>query len=413
MRMLLVLLLLVTFFENLFNTKLGLSTGLSATNILTLLGLTGLVFELARKQEIKIPALSVTLWLLLVGVSAMFSVLVGVYGFQHSGYKLVPSLLVVQSEVINGILLFIIFMLIPRRRDETLSLLGLLFGIVAVGNLLTVTDALGLTSLFPHPVRAEGPRAPGLMGEHNQHGAFVVTFLPALIFAGFATSGWRRYIWWAGATISFAALLFTASRGAIVGLLLSCVVGVIVFRRRFTLAIALKGVVAGFALVGVVVAFVVPFFGDVLWDRFVGQSTNVDIGQATSGRVPIWRAAFGLMLDEPKSFIAGFGWRAYHFISTEAYLPHNTYLSYLFATGIVGVTSFVMVLRGLLAVARERESVTDELTSLYLRGFYLGFVALAGAIFFVELFAPWPYVWAYAGLIMRLSAFPRSDSSAE
>jgi len=36
--------------------------------------------------------------------------------------------------------------------------------------------------------------------------------------------------------------------------------------------------------------------------------------------------------------------------------------------------------------------------------FAIGTIALATAVFFVNLYTPWLYYWAYAGIVMRLAA---------
>ena len=37
-------------------------------------------------------------------------------------------------------------------------------------------------------------------------------------------------------------------------------------------------------------------------------------------------------------------------------------------------------------------------------GFGIGTIAVATAVFFVNLYSPWLYYWSYAGIVMRLAA---------
>jgi O-antigen ligase len=168
---------------------------------------------------------------------------------------------------------------------------------------------------------------------------------------------------------------------------------------RSAVAVVLK--TAGVAVLVIVAVSLV--YGHELWTRFVGLSSRVDSGEATSGRTEFWSATLGTMMERPHSFIIGFGWNSYWDISTLGRLPHNQYLTYWFTTGLLGLSAFLLLLWLMLRAALRSGSNASPPIGLHLAGFVAGLLALAGAMFFVELFAPWPYVWAYAGLAMCMA----------
>jgi hypothetical protein len=66
---------------------------------------------------------------------------------------------------------------------------------------------------------------------------------------------------------------------------------------------------------------------------------------------------------------------------------------------ILGITPFII----LLSTARRAIGTADAASQPYLIAFVFTIYATLIAIFFGELFTPWPYFWAYAGLLMRVA----------
>jgi hypothetical protein len=54
-------------------------------------------------------------------------------------------------------------------------------------------------------------------------------------------------------------------------------------------------------------------------------------------------------------------------------------------------------------VALSASRVADAALRPHLIGFVIGTTALAVALFFVNLFSPWLFVWAYIGIVMRIA----------
>jgi hypothetical protein len=109
------------------------------------------------------------------------------------------------------------------------------------------------------------------------------------------------------------------------------------------------------------------------------------------------------MMSHPLSLFTGFGWDTYGTMGF-LYQSHNYYLSLWFNLGlpglILGITPFII----LLGTARRAIGTADAAYQPYLIAFVFTIYATLIAVFFGELFTPWPYFWAYAGLLMRVAS---------
>jgi O-antigen ligase len=152
-----------------------------------------------------------------------------------------------------------------------------------------------------------------------------------------------------------------------------------------------------------VLPFVASKYGFLLAQRLVEDSTNSNLAGISSGRLDIWAIALERMMESPLSLFTGFGWNAYDSMPFR-YNTHNHYLTLWFDLGLVGlicgagllVTSMKNAMR-----AAPRAPVVYRSTLI---AFAIGAFAIAIAAFFVNLYTPWLWFWAYAGLAMRIAA---------
>lgn len=130
----------------------------------------------------------------------------------------------------------------------------------------------------------------------------------------------------------------------------------------------------------------------------------------------IWQAGLNVMADNPISFITGMGWHT--FAAYVGIVPHNTYLWYFFNLGVIGLVLYLLILRNVLKLTREAVNGISDDGDMLLLGFLFGFAALLVSVCFVDLFAPWYFIWAYAGVMARIAvqmnaeARQRSESVA-
>jgi O-antigen ligase len=177
--------------------------------------------------------------------------------------------------------------------------------------------------------------------------------------------------------------------------------------RRF-IAFGFAAVIV--AVLAIFVASLVdPTIGSTLLDRVLGQSRSIDVGDASSGRTALWKDVFDRMLDTPLSFLTGFGWDAY-WVMPFRYAPHNYYVGMWFDLGVIGVGLFAaIVARASLAVLRAIP-LADPQTRQQLLAFAFGVPILMVTIIFADLYKPWPYIWLYFGILLRMATLVRAEA---
>jgi hypothetical protein len=116
-----------------------------------------------------------------------------------------------------------------------------------------------------------------------------------------------------------------------------------------------------------------------------------------------------LMMNSPVSLITGFGWGTW-WVMGFTYAAHNHYVLLWFELGMVGVVGFLLIFRQLVTTALTTAPVADASDRIFILAFVFSFLILAVGIFFVLLFKPWTYLWAYIGLAMRYTVNVRAAS---
>jgi O-antigen ligase len=145
-----------------------------------------------------------------------------------------------------------------------------------------------------------------------------------------------------------------------------------------------------------------PHIGGTIVDRLTGQSSSIDAGEMSSGRLDIWAGALKRMLETPGTFIWGFGWDVYSTMPFR-YAAHNTYLLLWFELGLTGVMTFIFILgRATRAAFYAIDFAKDPQLHAQFIAFVFGFLMLAIAMAFADLITPWPYIWLYVGLLLKL-----------
>ena len=202
-----------------------------------------------------------------------------------------------------------------------------------------------------------------------------------------------------GALATFTVILLTTSRGAIVGLTLGLLAGLFFLRHHLGTGRMVK-IIAGLTVaIGVALAVASIGFSDLLIERFVNKSTSSDLATVTSGRSNNWTLLIETLLREPVTLVFGYGWGMAKKLSDVS--AHNTYLDVFFELGLIGFMIFFSLLWGVIRVTRRAiDRATGDLQA-ELGAFLVGFLSLCFAIFFVNMFSPWLYIWAFCGVMMR------------
>jgi O-antigen ligase len=219
----------------------------------------------------------------------------------------------------------------PKLRGDMILVFVLLCSAELVGLILVairVPGALGPYSRFE-----------GLLSNANYAGMLACIALPLAIYV--FRSG-NRTVALVGAAVALTALLLSGSRGALMA------AGAGLFVLVFLLPIRRMLITLGALVVGggVTAAFVAPILASSLFNRATYGS---DI---TSGRVGVYEET---LLRWTHSPLFGTGYRTTETFTTDGLSGHNTYLSVLTETGILGALALLLLVV-IVAVAGARKS---------------------------------------------------------
>lgn len=401
MRLMLLFLVMFLIVSDALSLDLSLGPGLSAKNALLYLVVVMMVCRMVlggMQVQRGARALQLT-FAVLLGYALLTWATVG-FVLKSPDYDAVDAAISLKSSLIDQLLFFLVFFHGVHSEQEARSTLtGMLLAVV-FANLVTVFDVLGIIELGITEERSDG-RVTGTIGESNQYGAFIALFLPAVLAAMATARGPARLLWIGAALVCAAALVMTVSRGAFVGLALAAAIGVYAFRRILSAPRLVAWAGAAMLMGTLVISALWVRFGDLLVER-VGGASGGDMADVSSGRTQIWAAAVERMLDSPITLLTGYGWDMYWTMPFR-YAPHNHYLGLWFNLGLPGLLCGVLLL--VLAIRLAKRTVDrapDELRP-QLIAYVFGGTALALAVFFVDLYRPWWYFWAYTGLVMRIA----------
>jgi O-antigen ligase len=400
-RVLLALLLALIVITDIFDMSMSMGPGLSAKNAALYIIATALVMKMVVQQSFtfELRALQVTFMVLIA--YSILSVLVAYFIIQYPRYELFPSFIALKSRLVDHAIFFAVFFYGIRETRNAHAVLKLLLFAVLIANTVAVLNSFGIIEVGDMQLRRDG-RMTGVMGESNQDAAFVDLFLPAFAAGMLAYTGVWRLASFLGVLISLAALVMTASRGGYVGLIAAALWGIYTFRKYFPLRKIVGFASVAFVIVVIVVAVMSIEYGDLLYKRVIGDSSSSDIVTSSSGRAEIWSTALAWMAQNPLSFITGFGWYTYWSMPFRL-SPHNHYLSLWFNVGLVGLIGGTALLVLVIRQAMAALTVVRQQYRPALIAFSIGAVAISVATFFVDLYTPWLWFWAYAGLIMRIA----------
>jgi O-antigen ligase len=403
MRILLVGLLLFMTLSQTFEFDPGPAPGLKIRNLIMYLLLLGLVlrFTSGRGFRLQQPAVPI-LFSVLIGYAMLTYVLI-ILMIDYPRYDMITSGMVLKNSLIDQFLGFLVFFYGCRTDKDALLMVKVLLGCWALVHVMAVLSAVGLVHVGDMAPDEEG-RVQGAIGEPNQYAAFVASSLPAILALMATGRGVLRKLFWAAAAIAAAAaLLLTISRGGYLSTILAGLAGLILFWRY--LPGRKLATWAGIAIVGAVILVGVIWavgFGDAIIDRVFGHMETGGLGEASSGRTEVWTAVMKIMFEHPITLLTGFGWEAYRTFPFR-FATHNHYLELWFNLGLVGLIGGMLLLAVPARIAYKSFSAASAEVRALLGAFVVGSIAMAIAVFFVNLYSPWHYWYCYVGVMMRLA----------
>jgi O-antigen ligase len=277
---------------------------------------------------------------------------------------------VLQHQGVLTTLLYVGFFYLARSQIRDLMRMRLLLAAVATGATIVsgyaIVQKLGLDPIW-HGWLPSG-RVFSTIGQANALGAYLVLAIP--VTAALALTSTRRVsrlTALAAVAAMITALVFTASRGGLVGLGLAAAVFTYGVRDRITLPWGSARAYAGTAIVGtvlIVVSILAPARATLtgLWHSTPRSATVVDHDVSVDDHLDLWRVAIEIVEHHP---FAGTGPETFpdQFVrygpevlpsATVVYFelfrvesPHNQILGLAAGAGIPAVVAYVAVLVGL------------------------------------------------------------------
>ncbi len=381
---------------------MSLATGFSFKNLILYVLFLFLVVRKAvnRSQENILSIKIIYILFITLIILALFSWILASLGWVVPNFDKWKSAIAVKNQLIDHILFFYIFYSMCKNTDDALFVAKGILLLIIAGNLITIIDALNIPDLGIIHQRIDG-RVNGPLGESNQYAAFLILFIPSMtVFA--MQRGVARLLYIAGLILSVAVLFLTTSRGAVVGVVAGATLATIYVRRFISAKQVLVALVLGAVIFGVGLTLATYKYEGLIENRFINQSFTGSIKTASSGRTWIWEKALDLQAEYPVTFLTGFGWESFDDVFKLA--SHNTYLSLIFSLGIPGLLVFLALLYQICSLTRQGISYAQEkIPRQLMLAFLYGFIPMLVAIFFVNLYKPWFFIWSYVGLIARIA----------
>jgi O-antigen ligase len=403
LRYLLALLIVFLTTADVSGWTLSLAPGLSVKNAIIYLILLALAARFVVRGGMQMQLPKIHLWFGVLIAYAMLTWLAAGLLLDYKSYTLLRSGIDLKANLLDNAVVFVLYLYGARTLRDAKFVLKCTLIAVTAANAIAIGNVAGLFQIGITTVGIEGNltgRVFGAFGHANETAALIVCLLPAYVAAALSSGGAARLFWALAGTVSAALMIMCGSRGAFVGLALSVLFasyicrGIISWRRAATLVVILGAVAVP------LLALVSINFGGILVHRVV--ETIQDPGGGDNDRTSIWLPVVDKMMANPVTLITGFGWDSYD-VMGFFYATHNYYLLLWFELGIIGLACYLMVIRQLVITARRAAETALDETARYLIAFIYGIIAMSGAIFFTLIFRPWPYVWAYIGLTMRMA----------
>lgn len=398
-RRLLFFFLLVLLVSTTFGLDIDLAPGVSVKNIFLYILVFAITIENTVFRSWRFGLPSVLIPLIIFSGYCVLSWFAATFVVQPDYYEPLESFIRLKNARIDYLLIFLLFFLGPKTTDEARKLLHAFLWMIVIGNLLTVVDGFNIPDLGII-IQGENGRLGGPIGEYNQYGALLAVTLPGVIALYWDTSRTSRSLVLAAGVISVLALLATGSRGAIFGILCGCMWSMFFLRETIPFRKAAAGTLVAIALLTIIVAasLTTDLFSHVLSD-FVERSTSGNVNDLSANRTAIWQMALERMMQQPVSFVIGFGWDAEDHMFFKS--PHNQYLGIMFNLGIVGLCFYLVLIYNIFIGCRRAIRKAEPVVRLHLSAFVFGFASLCINNFFIDLYSPWLFVWAYVGLAMN------------
>jgi len=394
--------LFVLTLEVLLGLKLGIVLGLSVKNgFLYVLLLFILVDIFVFKRPLEWRLVGVHLPFLLLIAWAMTSLLCTYWFHRIPHYEPLTHIIPFKYRLVDLYLFTFVALYAPYSDEEALYVAKLFLWLIIIANFISIIDTYNIPNLGIIPQRADF-RSPGPIGEPNQYAALLSLFIPWLVSLCFVSRGFLKVIYSLSALSIFLGLFLTASRGG----LLATIIGLTILFFLWRHSLRLPHIIATITLILILIISAFFMLGKSLQKSFISRLNfhSHDLNELSHSRISIWDAGIREWFKSP---FVGRGWDSFKMLTSKHFVhalaSHNTYLRYLTELGIIGLLLYLWLLIQVMIVIRKGLKHAHGESLVILRAFMAGFIGVLTATFFVNLYKPWCFVWAFVGLCLRIA----------
>ncbi len=174
------LLVALTMSIDVLRLELSMGPGLSLKNaaLYLVLGLLAVQYTLRRDGRFEMRALQVVFALLI-----LYAILTWGLAFtviKYDNYPVLDNALQIKASLADFLIFFVVCFYALRTEKDVFQALTWLLMACTAANVITLTEALGITSFGLIDIRDDG-RVQGAMGEANQYAAFLCLTIPLYI----------------------------------------------------------------------------------------------------------------------------------------------------------------------------------------------------------------------------------------
>lgn len=403
-------------FSSAYSVGLAGVPGANMINIVIALGAVACVVSLrAQRQPFRLGRVGrlVVLYIALASLSVLPSMAAGMGTGQ---------VLQLFREWVAPILFFFATLALVRERQDVADLLEVIAWTAALVAGLTLVEGVGRMGRGT----IDASRVPGLMGQANSMGAFLVYYGVPLLALALATKSWpRRAAYLAGYLAAARAILFTFSRGAYLGIAAGSAVVLLIRKPALLVAAMAGGVVAVVLFPGLIPNSVMERLSATAGeDRGIYSSTTEQtLDKSSSHRLILWRGAARMIAQYPTRGVGlGMFEPSIGMYTEVPLLPHDptdAHNAFILIAGEMGLPTLLvlLLLHATFAVMAlrlyyRRRMLIDRTLGLVFLGTHAGvFVScMLGSRFSDE--ALIAYFWMFAGLLCAVSAMGDPHASA-
>jgi O-antigen ligase len=398
------LLLGLLFFELILESGMQLSSlitkGLSFKNIILYLMLVlAVISRISSPINLSTPNTKKLKWVIILlvfygGISLVIPYMGAVKGFNYS-----EAFIGLKNILLDGLVCYLVFYFFSLYKDKSFWLLRAMLIMIGIAALLTVIDAIYKINLFGFD-EVDTNRSRGAFGEPNQTALIFALYAP--LIASFAF-GKRQFkvLYVLLAIFCVSAIITTSSRGGVLALAMGFLSFMLLIRNKISIGHKIFLLIS-LPLCGLIAWNILPeAYTEQLLNRlsFLGEK-KINAQEASAGRTYLWQIGIKMWLESP---VFGNGWTA--FSSANNVAVHNTFLLYLIELGLIGAILFVYFwFKSIFFLRAVKNTIVYETDGIVLGGFISGIIALMTGLFFVNLYKPWLFVWAYIGVAHAYAA---------